>query len=239
MATVRHLGLFPRPNSIDPLCLDVIPTGEEDPDRTKTWHRVTPQQATKIYWRVKRWQATIDAEYSVPVFEDLPDPDDPDFSFPQFVGFEVIPITSVQQFDPASPPFLEAEGDLVCMPNATPYWFGPVAEEVQLLVYFEGNIGGQNGPLNIRKDPDPDNADVYVGFTALLGFSEFTRLNIELSEELVFTFSWDQARNDEYSSPYSGTVEVKPQEYWPYDPEDGLGPIYDSATGAQLRPFPQ
>ena len=26
--------------------------------------------------------------------------------------------------------------------------------------------------------------------------------------------------------------------YWPYDPGDGGGPIYDSATGAQLRPFP-
>jgi hypothetical protein len=31
---------------------------------------------------------------------------------------------------------------------------------------------------------------------------------------------------------------LKPAEYWPYDPGDGLGPIYDSATGAQLRPFP-
>jgi hypothetical protein len=31
---------------------------------------------------------------------------------------------------------------------------------------------------------------------------------------------------------------IKPDEYWPYDPGDGLGPIYDSATGAQLRPFP-
>lgn len=27
-------------------------------------------------------------------------------------------------------------------------------------------------------------------------------------------------------------------EYWPYDPGDGFGPIYDSATGEQLRPFP-
>jgi hypothetical protein len=27
-------------------------------------------------------------------------------------------------------------------------------------------------------------------------------------------------------------------EYWPYDPNDGLGPIYDSSTGEQLRPFP-
>jgi hypothetical protein len=27
-------------------------------------------------------------------------------------------------------------------------------------------------------------------------------------------------------------------EYWPYDPGDGKGPIYDSATGEQLRGFP-
>ena len=27
-------------------------------------------------------------------------------------------------------------------------------------------------------------------------------------------------------------------EYWPYDPKDGFGPIYDKDTGAQLRPFP-
>jgi hypothetical protein len=36
-----------------------------------------------------------------------------------------------------------------------------------------------------------------------------------------------------------GVIDITATEYWPYDPEDGLGPIYDSATGAQLRPFPQ
>ena len=35
-----------------------------------------------------------------------------------------------------------------------------------------------------------------------------------------------------------GTVVMQPQEYWPYDPKDGGGPIYDSVTGEQLRPFP-
>ena len=34
----------------------------------------------------------------------------------------------------------------------------------------------------------------------------------------------------------NGTLEAT--EYWPYDPGDGGGPIYDSATGQQLRPFP-
>lgn len=33
-----------------------------------------------------------------------------------------------------------------------------------------------------------------------------------------------------------GTIEA--EEYWPYDPNDGGGPIYDSTTGAQLRAFP-
>ena len=34
-----------------------------------------------------------------------------------------------------------------------------------------------------------------------------------------------------------GTLEAV--EYWPYDPGDGLGPIYDATTGAQLRASPQ
>jgi hypothetical protein len=33
-------------------------------------------------------------------------------------------------------------------------------------------------------------------------------------------------------------ITIKPKSYWPYDPEDGGGPIYDTATGAQLRDFP-
>ena len=34
------------------------------------------------------------------------------------------------------------------------------------------------------------------------------------------------------------TIEIKAIEFWPYDPNDGLGPIYNSATGAQIRTFP-
>ena len=31
---------------------------------------------------------------------------------------------------------------------------------------------------------------------------------------------------------------IEPSEFWEYDPNDGLGPIYDKTTGKQLRPFP-
>jgi hypothetical protein len=36
----------------------------------------------------------------------------------------------------------------------------------------------------------------------------------------------------------SGSITITASEYWPYDPNDGGGPIYDSTTGAQLRGFP-
>lgn len=52
----------------------------------------------------------------------------------------------------------------------------------------------------------------------------------------VLTYQIDLA-GQLYSEP-AGFVSMSPQEYWPYDPEDGAGPIYDSGTGAQLREFP-
>lgn len=41
-----------------------------------------------------------------------------------------------------------------------------------------------------------------------------------------------------YSGQDTGSISITVAEYWPYDPGDGGGPIYDSATGAQLRSFP-
>jgi hypothetical protein len=35
-----------------------------------------------------------------------------------------------------------------------------------------------------------------------------------------------------------GGLTIKAVEYWPYDPGDGGGPIYDTETGAQIRPMP-
>lgn len=36
----------------------------------------------------------------------------------------------------------------------------------------------------------------------------------------------------------SASMSILAEDYWPYDPNDGGGPIYDSATGEQLRDFP-
>jgi hypothetical protein len=37
---------------------------------------------------------------------------------------------------------------------------------------------------------------------------------------------------------FTPIYELTADEYWPYDPGDGGGPIYDTVTGAQLRAFP-
>lgn len=36
----------------------------------------------------------------------------------------------------------------------------------------------------------------------------------------------------------AASLTIAPYQYHAYDPGDGAGPIYDSTTGAQLRPFP-
>jgi hypothetical protein len=46
-------------------------------------------------------------------------------------------------------------------------------------------------------------------------------------------------RHFRYGGSDEGSIAISVEEYWPYDPNDGDGPIYDSATGQQLRPFPQ
>jgi hypothetical protein len=45
------------------------------------------------------------------------------------------------------------------------------------------------------------------------------------------------AMNTRNSTTASFNATLEAEEYWPYDPQDGGGPIYDSSTGAQLRDF--
>jgi hypothetical protein len=70
-----------------------------------------------------------------------------------------------------------------------------------------------------------------------------------LTQVGVFTFSIFE---EEFSAPinlirdrpdlggasYFCDAKIEPHSFFPYDPGDGLGPIYDSVTGEQLRPFP-
>jgi len=205
MASVRHLGLFPLPNNnFEGPCLNMVPEYYEG--REKVWHQVTVEQAMRIYWRVKKWQIVVDAEYGGN------------------------PITEIEQYDPTEP--LEQETDLVCKYNVAPYWQGAVAQGIGVDALFvaSGDFG-YNAPIVIRKD---ENGALFVALAATLTAGARTAISVALSDNLEFAFSWSGA-SDEDGNPYSGTATVKPLEYWEYDPGDGLGPIYDKTTGAQLR----
>lgn len=43
---------------------------------------------------------------------------------------------------------------------------------------------------------------------------------------------------DSFVYTYYANIHIEAKTFWPYDPGDGRGPIYDSTTGAQLRAFP-
>jgi hypothetical protein len=57
--------------------------------------------------------------------------------------------------------------------------------------------------------------------------------NFEFSIKRRFELGGDGLDTESISD-----LRIEPSEFWEYDPGDGLGPIYDKTTGAQLRPFP-
>lgn len=239
MASVRHLGLFPKPNTSQWPCLDLIPEYYEG--RDKVWHQVTVEQAVRIYWRVKKWQIVVDAEYIEPIYEFIPDdPNVPEIGEFVLVGSNTVPVTSVQQYDPVEP--LELETDLVCKTNSAAYWYGDVVNAGDLIknigCEFDASEDFFVSSINIRKDQD---GILYVAFEAYITGEEGpgagrTVLPVSFTDDsdnpLQFSFSWSGSQGD---ASWSGTATVKPLEWWEYDPSDGLGPIYDKTTGAQLR----
>jgi hypothetical protein len=77
-----------------------------------------------------------------------------------------------------------------------------------------------------------------VGNTPLgeYGTFTYTLLGQTFSAPIYgFNSRYDQAG---FSNTLSVNSSLEAIEYWPYDPGDGFGPIYDKDTGAQLRPFP-
>jgi hypothetical protein len=71
----------------------------------------------------------------------------------------------------------------------------------------------------------------YAGNAGTYGALEY----ILLGQNFTIPLYADNSRD---SNNLSISAALVAAEYWPYDPGDGGGPIYDSVTGAQLRGFP-
>jgi hypothetical protein len=61
---------------------------------------------------------------------------------------------------------------------------------------------------------------------------------VERIDRLKFGFGGELLSDDPEEPVKPFYLILEPETYWPYDPGDGQGPIYDKDTGKQLRPFP-
>lgn len=277
MATVRHLGLFSK-------VFQKCPQPEPDPLPSFNRHPeiwLSPQYATAMYWRVKKWKFSIDASWNEITSVAL-------WNYSKTVEFEVGQIGSTIQILPdffeeieGQPPSLpEMERKLVCGLDAVeivyPEWWGGstilngqfyylvAIRNLQAVgggagTNFNANIywtyGGVPSPAAYFKTID---GSVFLKPTIHFEASTVRWVDIrannfptsqgtygKLSYKLLGqTFETDiYARNTRstdvgFANFLDIQINLEATEYWPYDPNDGGGPIYDKTTGQQLRPFP-
>lgn len=219
MASVRHLGLFP-------WCVNQETSYFKGDDlRTK---------AVPIWWRVKKWLLSVEAEYLV---------------YTQTVSFSDTDI-----FDVSELPILSfvpektfgTEADLVCanvLQSNEPF---PVFNVETNLIEMVTSVrlpadhvfGTDAGPMV--------DSFVKIGphFECFFYADEGFTITTQAVAPAVGSINVSaQATN--FTAPlYSGddvqyfNAALTATEFWPYDPGDGGGPVYDSATGAPLRAFP-
>ena len=111
------------------------------------------------------------------------------------------------------------------------------------------------GPLSLRISRGYAAATVHLGlppdsFSATSEFVTYTHStpSFNFGHGEIYTMQTIEVENENVDpesifAPYADTATFNSfswsaTEYWPYDPGDGLGPIYGSATGVQLRAFP-
>jgi len=229
MATVRHLGLFPWCIPRDEPEVNAPPL---PPPQDGTWFfGLTQNELMLLYWRIKKLRL-----------------------------YTANPALYV---DGLVCPWAESEKDLVC----TDYWDTQLFSYWQIDNYPEppdddeapsptGLFHGAEFSITFpwtfystennlyylycygiwsssdSRDPDPNN---WVSGAAQTNYVAVESGSFGGNATLLGK-NWAAGHDSENTFFEAGSI--VPIEYWPYDPGDGLGPIYNSATGAQLRPFP-
>lgn len=210
MATVRHLGLLP-------FCFSF----SEEPEIIATFGNRTPypvgldvKTLLRWYWVVKRW--TVSATVSGLNFRGDPATDSIETTF--FNGNTLSPELTV-------------ESQLVCRRSTGFTSYGETSfygielflnvqkQEDLYFPYLDTSFSGLGGGIGTAF---VEGGDYFSGGSIVMD-------GITLPSYLV---------NASGSTASSGSITITASEYWPYDPRDGGGPIYDSATGEQLRGFP-
>ena len=241
MATVRHLGLFP-------WCVDPASTFFET-------EAAIIEKAVPMWWRVKKWQFSC-VVYLV----------DRDGNSSSFVFDRQLDVTEqVSEFyELPTNQQIKNEKSLVCYQNYNFEWEivsdyeNPSDAVATIAVGINPSISMRfNDGLPIYSKPygyTPSPLEAPYGIIAV-NFADKTFYFVMIGTALAPVPCGGGEGRLEFGdscNPDNGELEFNPDavrvtvvsgiltaaEYWPYDPGDGLGPIYDATTGAQLRAFP-
>jgi hypothetical protein len=249
MAAFNHLGLFPRstpcPRQEDPINDGLV---------TDIWIASSPAflYACAHYWRVKTWRVIVDATFKERNEDTVFSTSTSDLISQ---GIERLYYTypSPPEEDDSFGTTPSSESELICGADVDHSLFryqevGSGATETFISYAYDYNSGAR--PAIFRLDGSGNVSEVKTPFSF---YGNTTRWNFRASPFAESTGTYGTftytllgrnfttpiyANNDTGGGSLSISASIVPEEYWPYDPGDGEGPIYDSATGAQLRPFP-
>lgn len=209
MATVRNLGLFP-------FC---ILDPANDPNSGFNQMEMSVDLGLYFWWRVKKWtvnSASLDV---------IPGEDDPGGGGP-------IPIETGEMTIVLPTGGISSEKELVC-PKQKQFRVGNTFDQVgvNLRIFPSANQSGDLIKMHIDVRASIQTTTFFYGnggeaVPYVVGTCTITVQD----RNLIFPIGGDFQG--------TGSLAISATEYWPYDPGDGGGPIYDSGTGAQLRAFP-
>jgi hypothetical protein len=268
MATVRHLGLFALPELINNNRRSKCPQtseafifktlGNSFPVHAATidnspYVPMSLERAMLWNWRVKKWKAEVDIRFRIDEPEDT--------SSIQTMFFIESDKTNEQELVCGSGTFAGGESFYQDPDDAGPLntpgdWDVGVSIGRLVTSRFASmqGVSGINASQAVRVSGEtpptyylPVEISINVGGSGFIS-SATSGILIEHIEGVDLPITWTISDPQQtYTKPFrfgqltdfvSGFFDISVAEYWPYDPNDGDGPIYDSATGEQLRAFP-
>jgi hypothetical protein len=254
MATVKHLGLFPWcPYKDKQSVIDTLYFGNQSPFEGQIsifeGLKVPTSDAVAMFWRVKKWRVhgQIQASAGGPA-QTIP--------FDVTVGPEIESEKNYvcRYFDgdfwlniPWSEGTFEAQLEDLNTPTAFTFNIVFFYSVSLLPANFRNGFAhladtqeqpqGQPRQLFVWNFASLSDGDGGIAYTQLSSFGGEGRVEYEIP--VTFLDKTYSLKKYILGSTGEESFNITASEYWPYDPEDGGGPIYDSETGEQLRAFPQ